>query len=119
MKYFKVKTGYDVNDFISVDETELASAIRAQVTGKVAIFNAGTVSGNNIIGIVPDFNRLMGWNRGYVMTGEDYNEIGSNTAESYTKLFENTKNEVLKLSGKPVQVGPSDSVKLLAEKMRA
>lgn len=89
MKYFKVQKGFG-NDFISIDETELPQAMRAQITGKVAIFKEGTVSGNSIMSITPDLNRIMGWNRDYQMNGEDWKAVGSMMGE-YREYLENTK----------------------------
>lgn len=58
MKHFKVQKGYN-NDFVEIDETELEKAINAQVTGKVAFFKrGGTVSGNHIISVEPDFDKM-------------------------------------------------------------
>ena len=98
MKYFKVQKGYGTDDYISIDETELRKAIIAQVKGQVAIFKEGTVSGNSIMSITPDWNRTMGWNRDYKLTGEDYEYIGSKKVEDSRLLIENTLNEIL---GKP------------------
>ena len=91
MKYYKVQFGYGIDDFLSVDETELRKALVAQVTGKVALFNSGTVSGNAIISITPDWNRAMGWNRDYKLTGEDYTYIGKEKVNEYRLFLENTK----------------------------
>lgn len=98
MKYFKVQKGYDKDDYISIDETELRKAMIAQVKGQVAIFKEGTVSGNSIMSITPDWNKTMGWNRDYKLTGEDYEYIGSKKVEDSRLLIENTLNEIL---GKP------------------
>ena len=98
MYYFKVQKGYGADDYISIDETELRKAIVAQVKGQVAIFKEGTISGNSIMSITPDWNKIMGWNRDYKLTGEDYDHIGSKKISDSRLLIENTLNEVL---GKP------------------
>lgn len=90
MRYYRVKIGYGKDEFISIDETELRSAIGAQGSGGVAVFKEGTVSGNHIISITPDYNRALGFSRDYTLTGEDYAQLRSIKAE--TELFlENVK----------------------------
>jgi hypothetical protein len=95
MKYFKVQKGYGVDDYISIDETELRKAMIAQVKGQVAIFREGTVSGNSIMSITPDWNRTMGWNRDYKLTGEDYEYIGNKRVNESRVLLEDTLNEIM------------------------
>lgn len=91
MKYFRVKIGYGKDDFISIDETELETAIRAQVTGKVAVFQEGTVSGNSIQAVVPDYNRVLGLNRGYSLTSEDYALLGAETIKQHRMALQKAK----------------------------
>lgn len=94
MKHFRVKFGFKNDDFISIDETELSKALRAQIKGSVAVFKEGSIAGNLITMILPDYQKDMGWNRDYQLTGEDYDEIGKKRQLSYTSLIENTKREI-------------------------
>lgn len=94
MKYFRVRIGYGLDNFISIDQTELAMALRAQITGRVGLFKEGTVTGKNIISITPDYNRMEGYNRDYQLNGEDYERIGKEKLDEYRKFLEKTKNEV-------------------------
>lgn len=116
MKYYRIKYGYGKDEFYSVDETELPKAIRAQINGTVAIFNEGTIAGNSIMAIMPDFNRAMGYNRDYQLTGEDYAEIGQKRQEEHRLFLENAK---MVIAGKTPTEKPkqiSDAVKQIARK---
>ena len=95
MKYYQVKYGYKDNESVSISEEEMPSAVRAQITGRVGVFKEGTVSGNSIIAIVPDYTRTMGWNRGYNLLPEDWAKIDtSKECKEARLLLEET---VLKL----------------------
>lgn len=92
--------GYGKDNFYSISEEELPRAIRAQVNGTVAILNEGTVAGNNIMAIMPDYNRHLGYKRDYVLTGEDYDQIGDKVQGEYIGLIQDTRNEI---AGRPTQ----------------
>lgn len=93
MKYFKVKFGFGPDEFISVDEAELPMALRAHISGKKGMFKEGSISGDKIIAITPDFNRALGYNRDYVMKGEDYQELG-NARQEHEFLLEEKRYEL-------------------------
>lgn len=93
MKYFKVKIGFSNDDFISIEGSELKKAVIAQVTGKVVIFKEGSIAGNSIISVLPDYNKEMGWNRDYKLGAEDYRCIGDKRVEESRLLIENAVNE--------------------------
>ena len=94
-KYFRVKVGFGVDDFISIDQSEVRKAMIAQVNGKVAIFKEGTISGNSIISIIPDYNREMGFARDYKLCGEDYKEIGSKRVNESRLILQVTLGQIL------------------------
>ena len=103
MMYFKIRTGYKAMDFINIDETELAMAKRAQLTGKVAQFVEGDIAGNHIISITPNWNKEMGYHADYAMTGEDMESIPRKIQMGYRLLLENTNNEVqAQIEGRPI-----------------
>jgi hypothetical protein len=114
MKHYRVLCGYGKDDFISIDETELRKAIIAQGTGRVVLLNEGSIAGNEIKRIVPDYQRDMGWNRDYTLNGEDYDVIGASKIREYIQLQRNTE---LEIEGKPPEVPKeiSAGVKQLAE----
>jgi len=95
MKYYRVKYGYGKDNFISVNENELKIAIEAQGSGKVAVFEEGTVSGNHIISVTPDWNRELGIARDYELNGEDYDMIKNSTKREYQNLLRETNEQFL------------------------
>lgn len=72
-KYFKVCRGWG-EDFISIEEKDLPRAISAQITGDILLAN-GTIAGNKIEMIVPDYHKTMGWNYEYKLTPEDHADV--------------------------------------------
>lgn len=98
MLYFKVKVGFGANDYISIEIEDYPKAVRAQVTGKVAIFKGGeTVSGSAIQAILPDYTRSMGFKKEYQVNLEEvpkklikeYEEFGEKISlGEHTKLIQ-------------------------------
>lgn len=95
VKYYRVKIGFKPMDFLSIPEEELETALRAQITGKVALLSGGSISGNNILAITPDYQRLMGWKEDYTLTGEDMREIGRAARDEYDLFLDTAKQEVV------------------------
>lgn len=95
MKYFKIITGYDSEDYLEVDETELEKAYYCFLEKKDSIFSGGACKGSQILLIKPDFNRAMGWNRGYKLGPDDYAELKSKGLDrSYRDLLADVENKV-------------------------
>ena len=118
MKYFKVKVGFGNDDFISIDENELRSAIEAQGNGKVAVFKEGSISGNHIISVLPDYNKQMGYNRDYQLVSEDWEYIGKKTVNEYREFLENTINEIKGLPIRKAIPEIEEASKKLANKFK-
>jgi hypothetical protein len=72
-KYYKVCRGWG-EDFVSIEEKDLPRAIIAQLTGSV-LLAGGTIAGNKIEMIVPDYHKTMGWNYAHRLEPDDYAEI--------------------------------------------
>jgi hypothetical protein len=95
MKYFKIVWGFDSEDIIPIDETELEKAFYCFITKKDGVFAHGAVKGDKIIAIQPDFHRAMGWNRGHKLGPDDYAELSSKGVDrSHMALLEDTKAKV-------------------------
>lgn len=125
MKFYKVQTGFGENDYRQIDETELDACLRAQITGKVALTSDGSISGAIIQQIIPDWNRVMGFRRGYKLTGEDYEAIGENRVKEYRIALAEAKLDVqAQIEGRPrvSQIGSGAAAlagsKELAAKMK-
>jgi len=74
-KYFKVIRGYGNEDYISISEKELEKAYYCFLEKKDSVFDEGAIRGSSIIAIQPDYNRTMGWNRGYKLGPDDYEDL--------------------------------------------
>lgn len=117
MKHYRVQTGFGTDDFIEIDETELETCIRAQVTGKVAITKSGTITGSIIQKIVPDWNKVMGYQRLYKLQGEDYKLLGRKVINEYRIALEDSTRRVQGLPPVNRLKGSSEEVKKLADQM--
>lgn len=88
--YFRVKIGYP-NEFISITEDELKKALKAQIGGGVVVFAEGSIAGNSIISITPDWHKAGGFNYGYVLTNEDFMQIGKARMKKHQVFFLETQ----------------------------
>ena len=93
MKYFKIIWGYDAEDYVEIDETELEKAQFAHITKKDAIYSGGSLTGSKIIAIQPDYHRIMGWNRGYKLGALDYEELSEKGIDKSCQKFLADKKE--------------------------
>lgn len=73
--FFKAIIGYGDDAYIEVPQSELKAAIRAQIEGSVYLGAYGSLSGGNIIAVVPDMVRIGGYNRGYKPTPGEYESL--------------------------------------------
>ena len=117
MKYYKIILGF--TDEISITENELPKALSIfmNANGR-AIFENGAVRGQDIMRIVPDWHKVMGWNKGYKIQPEDYQDykyLEKSYSETYqlasriAEIVQETKNSTL------LSIPLSESIKLLSE----
>lgn len=92
--YFKVFRGYGEDDYIPIDDTELEKAVYAHMSGKPVAFENGSINGNQISIIRPDFVRAMGWNKGYKPTPEEHGEIEATVGKKYLGIIGRAKERV-------------------------
>lgn len=102
-KYYRVMYGYDQDQFLSIPESDLISAIRAQVTGMVFISSetGETRSGNTIQGVKPDFQRMLGLNPEHKLTGEDYIQLSDGTVAECRDALIEAKKAVISGNNRP------------------
>ena len=106
----------DYKNFIPIDETELEKACRAMAADGKAFFNNGAT--DKIHAILPDYHKMMGWNYGYELTGEEWGEIGANKQCNDAKtLLETTKNQIAGRVERPKEI--SEGVKQLAAQFKS
>ena len=113
MKHFKIIRGYNAEDYIEIDETELEKAYASFLFKKDGVYSGGAVRGSEIIAIQPDYHKTMGWNRGYKLGADDYAELSSKGLDSKMKLMlSETKNKVEYLfhSGQENLIGKNVSI---------
>jgi hypothetical protein len=70
-EHFRLYRFGDEKIGIPITRAEAERAIYAQATGRVFLSKEGSISGNSISAILPDFNRAMGYNDDYRLNGED------------------------------------------------
>ena len=91
MKYFKIIWGYDEEDMLPIDETELDKAMQCFIQKRDGVFKSGPIKGDRVITVQEDWHRAMGWNRGYKLGPEDYAEIGPQKRREYQNALEEAK----------------------------
>lgn len=85
MNYYKIIRGYNTEDYIEINETELEKAYGAFLMKKDGVYSGGAVRGSEIIAIQPDYHKTMGWNRGYKLGEDDYAELRRKKIDSDMK----------------------------------
>ena len=77
IKYYKIKYGFNESDYCTITDQELPKAYGMHMSQEgVGIFSDGTsIRAKDIIRIEPDWHKVRGWNRGWKMTADDYEDI--------------------------------------------
>lgn len=82
--YYKIQFGYGKDEYITITQDELHKAVALFVKGNGrGVFKTGAVRGQDIIRIVPDWHKAMGWNGTHQMDTFDYEAI-----EPYKKRYQ-------------------------------
>ena len=101
--HFRVKIGFEPNDYLSIGQDEYSKAVRAQINKSVVMFkDHGSISGANIISVLADWNKELGYNNDYQITGEDMNEVPRIRQAQYRDFTQyESKNVERQLQGLP------------------
>ena len=135
--YFKAIHGFDAEDYVPIEAEELEKAIYAHMTGSKAVFASGSISGNMITVVQPDYHKAMGWNQGYKLGADDFAELAQHGVDkSHQKYLAKTKERInyLVANGRQTEIGKNvpipeldnpkrnegldDSIKRLADSKR-
>lgn len=85
IKYYKVMRNGWGEDFISIEEKDLMRAIYSKLNGDVLI-KGGLIDGSKIEMIVPDYHKTLGYNYGYRLQPEDYEEIRGKVGDMHERI---------------------------------
>ena len=97
MLYFKVKIGYEPDDVVFIDESEYGMALKAQISGKIAVFKEGTtIGGNSIISISPDYLKMTGYELDDVTNIKEFQDQKKKCIEDVREFLQKSKIEVEK-----------------------
>lgn len=84
MRYYKIRIGYGNGQgrHVKIDEMELELAYFIfMMPNARGIFKDGPVRHQDIITIEEDWHRAMGWNEGYELRAEDWDELRHHCVE--------------------------------------
>jgi hypothetical protein len=85
--YYKIIRGYNSEDYISIEKSELEKAYYCFLEKKDSIFSGGAIKGSQILAIQPDFHKTMGWNRGYKLDEYDYADMSQKGIDKKLQHF--------------------------------
>lgn len=93
--HYKVVFGFDAEDYVPISAEELEKAIWAHMRGKNVAFEQGSISGERIVAVQPDYHSAMGWNRGYTLGADDYAELTQyGVDKKHSKFLANAKDRI-------------------------
>ncbi len=91
--FYKINHGFSSEDYVEIDESEVAKAFYCFLEKKDSIFSGGAIRGSNIISIKPDFHRTMGWNRGHKMDEYDFAELKDKGVDRKMQMYLESEKE--------------------------
>lgn len=75
-RWFRVKYGYNIGEYMSIPEEYLAKAIYSKQKQVLFSFNDRVIDGKEIKTITPDYHKHTGWNDWYEpKNSEDFKQI--------------------------------------------
>ena len=76
-KFYKIVYGFNADYYLPITEDELHKAYVLAMEGGKGVFEKGFLQnrGKDIFRIQEDWHTARGWNKGWEMTNEDYEDI--------------------------------------------
>lgn len=93
MSYYKIIHGFNIEDYIEIEESEVQKAFYCFLMKKDSVFSGGAVKGSLIQAIKPDFHRVMKWNRGYKLLSDDFEELANKGIDRKMQHFLSVEKE--------------------------
>ena len=116
-KYFKIVYGYKTHEFVSIEAGgDLERAIYAWTEKIPILLNGKMIEGRTILRIEPHIQRYTGWLESYQYgDGDDMEQIKRDVPNDLDKILLFHQSHVAKLqaSGRAVEIGNGEAVKLL------
>lgn len=117
----KIKTGYGEHDFkiVSMQEAHKAYYLFLNPSARTIFSDGIGITGQNILGIEPDYHSAMGYNRSHRLDEDDWNDIrGKGIMEKIRDEMETAKNMAYGLGNnlQLLNVSFDDAKKYLKEK---
>lgn len=94
--YYKIIHGFNPEDYIGIEESEVEKAYGAFLQKKDAVFSGGAIKAGLIQMIKPDFHKTMGWNRGHKLDEYDFAELSEKGIDRKMEHFLSTKEEKIR-----------------------
>lgn len=103
--YYKVRLSYDDDaEDITITQDELPNVLWSFVNDSKVVTTNGAFRGKDIITILPDFNRIMGWNKGYKPNSTDFALLQRNEKCLQARNYQNKIREICHESKTPQEL---------------
>ena len=97
-RYYKVKYGHQVSDYVSVDELGLQKALYAKISKRTVQLGSTILDGSRIYVITPHYHKYTGWNEFYEpKEAEDFLQIKRDCPKDLDDYMDKANQYVIQL----------------------